>query len=203
MEPRRDTSHEQHQHHRPGEHGQRPRPSRAVAGGNTVEIIGRDPVQGQRTGRRDRGATVGGVRRRPGRGHRHRRRAVRQCGCGRQPVRGRPGGKVIVDITNPFSPRPRAGHPRGHVRRAGDRQGGAARRARRQGIQHASSVFVSGRRAARWTCSSPATTRRPRQACRRSSRAWDLRPLDAGGCPWRTGWKPRACLAAGPRPATP
>lgn len=35
--------HEQHQHHRPGEHGQRP--GRPGAGGNAVEIIGRDPAK--------------------------------------------------------------------------------------------------------------------------------------------------------------
>ena len=55
---------------------------RALAGGNAVEIIGRDPVKAEElAGRaRRRHGWDGGCR--PGRGHRHPRRAVRQCGGG-------------------------------------------------------------------------------------------------------------------------
>ena len=44
-------------------------------------------------------------------------------------------------------------------------------------------------RVAHWTCSSPATTRRPRHACRRSSRAWGCARWTSGGLAMARGWR--------------
>ncbi len=51
---------------------------RALAGGNAVEIIGRDPVKAKELAAALGGATVGRGRHRTGWGPRYRRRAVRQ-----------------------------------------------------------------------------------------------------------------------------
>ena len=55
---------------------------RALARGNAVEIIGRDPAKANELAAALGGATVGTGRHRPGRGHRRPRRAVRQRGGG-------------------------------------------------------------------------------------------------------------------------
>ena len=112
--------------------------ARAVAGGNAVEIIGRDAAKAKAlAGALGGGATVGTAGTAP-------------AGdivilavpyASAAPVVAQYGdalaGKVIVDITNPFNPElHRACHPRRQFRRAGDRQGRRRRRTCREGVQH-------------------------------------------------------------------
>ena len=55
---------------------------RALAGGNAVEIIGRDPAKANELAAALGGATVGAADTAPDGGHRYPRRAVRQRGGG-------------------------------------------------------------------------------------------------------------------------
>jgi len=110
---------------------------RALAGGNTDEIIGRDPAKAKALAAALGGATVGTV-------------GIAPAGdivvvavpyASAAAVVGEYGdalhGKVIVDITNPITPDFHSlCHPRGQFRCAGDRQGRPGERARREGVQH-------------------------------------------------------------------
>ncbi len=139
------------------------------------------PGQGQGIGRCARRRHCRDGRHRPSRGHRCPRRAVRRrCGGGRYGDALR--GKIIVDITNPVAP-----DLQGFV--VPDDSSGAQEIAKAAPddahvVKAFNTVFSHvggrpGRGSSCWTCSSPATTRGRRHACRRSSRAW--------GCAWDTG----------------
>ncbi len=92
----------------------------AVAGGNTVEVIGRDQSKAAELAKALGGQRHDGrVRHRPGRRHRHRGPVVRQCRSGRRPVRRRPRGQGHRRHQQPLQLRGRrAGHPRWHLDRA-------------------------------------------------------------------------------------
>ena len=146
---------------------------RAIAGGNAVEVIGRDQSKAGPSGRRSRRRRNGrGVRRRPGRGHRHRCPAVRRTSV---PVVAQYGdaltGKVIIDISNPFNSAadglaiPDDTSIAQEVAKVAPASASV--------VKAFNTIFGVCRwpRADRWTSSSPATTRAPRRAWRSSSRA--------------------------------
>ena len=130
--------HEQHQHHRHREHGQHLWPSGQLAGGNTVEIIGRDPAKAEElaaaTRRRHRDGRAGAV---PAGDivilavpYASAAAVVTQYGDALR-------GKVIVDITNPSLPMPRASSSPMAVPVAQEiAKAAPAGAQRRQGVQH-------------------------------------------------------------------
>ena len=120
---------------------------RALAGGNAVEIIGRDPAKANELAATLDGATVGTAGTAPAGDivilavpYASAAAVVSEYGDALN-------GKVIIDITNPVTP-DLTGlcHPRGQFRRAGDRQGRPRRRACRQGVQHPVRQRSGGRR---------------------------------------------------------
>ena len=154
----------------------------AVAGGNTVEVIGRDPSKAADLAKTlGGGTTAGDVRRRPGRRHRHPGRAVRQRRSGRQRVRGRAGRQDHRRHHQPLQrQRHRAGRPRRHLHRANGRRGRPRQRPRLQGVQHPLPAS-SWPRAGRSTSSSPATTSGAKASVAEFIESLRLRPLDVGG----------------------
>jgi predicted dinucleotide-binding enzyme len=92
-------------------------------------------------------------------------------------------GKVIIDISNTFN-----ADATGLV--TPDGISGAQETAKAAPASaHVVKAATSWPRAARWTCSSPATTRTPRRACRRSSRASGCARWTRETWRWRTGWR--------------
>ncbi len=143
----------------------------AVAGGNTVEVMGRDQAKAADLAKAlGGGATTGEWGAVPAGDI----VIVALLYDGVVPVVAQYGdalaGKVIVDISNPFNATfDGLAHREEHLDRAGSRQGGPGQRQRGEGDSTPSSVRSWSR--AGPTSSSPATMRRPRRAWRRSSRA--------------------------------
>ena len=173
---------------------------RALAGGNAVEIIGRDPAKAKELAAALGGATVGTTGTAPAGDivilavpYASAAAVVGQYGDALH-------GKVVVDITNPITP-----DLTGFVTPEGSSGAQEIAKAAPAGAHVVkafntlfSDVLAAGPpRVARWTCSSPATTRRPRHACRRSSRAWDCARWTPGSCPWRGHWRTPACCMLG------
>ena len=110
----------------------------AVAGGNTVEVIGRDQSKAADLAKTLGGSTTtgefGAV---PAGDIVIVALALRQCRSGRRPVRKRPRGQGHRRHLQPRQFRGRrARHPRWHLDRAGSRRGGPGQRQRGEGIQH-------------------------------------------------------------------
>ena len=169
---------------------------RALAGGNTVEVIGRDPAKAKELAAALGGATVGTVGTAPAGDivilavpYASAAAVVSEYGDALH-------GKVIIDITNTFTP-----DVTGLVTPDGSSGAQEIAKAAPAGahvVKAFNTLFghvlaAGSARVARWTCSSPATTRRPRPACRRSSRAWDCARWTPGRCRWRRHWRTRAC----------
>ena len=169
--------------------------ARALAGGNAVEIIGRDPAKARELAAALGGATAGTAGGAPAGDivilavpYASAAAVVREYGDALR-------DKVIIDITNPI-----AADLDGLVTPDGSSGAQEIAKAVPAGahvVKAFNTLFSTcpGRRvgATHWTCSSPATTRRQRHSCRRSSRASGCARWTPGSCRWRAGWRARAC----------
>ncbi len=167
---------------------------RAVGGGNAVEVIGRDPAKAKELAAAlGGGATAGTFGTTPAGDI----VILAVPHAGGVPVVAQYGdalaGKVVVDISNTFV------GPDDTVLVTPEGISGAQEIAKAvPASAHVVKAFntVFGHvlaRAARRTCSSPATTRGPRRAYRRSSRASGCARWMSAAWKWRTGSKGRAC----------
>ena len=170
---------------------------RALAGGNAVEVIGRDAAKAKDLAAAlGGGATVGTFGAAPAGDIVILAVPYASAAAVVAPVRGRTGRQGHHRHHQPLQPR-RHGlvTPDGS---SGAQEIAKAAPASAHVVKAFNTLFghvLAPPRAARWTCSSPATTRRPRHACRRSSRASGLRPLDTGGLAmarWLEGTRPAA-----------
>ena len=172
---------------------------RALAGGNAVEIIGRDPAKAKELAAALGGATVGTASTAPAGDIVILAVPYASAAAVVERVRGRPTRQGRHRHHQPRHPRfHRALSPPRAVpaRRRSPRPPPPARMSSRRSTPCSPTFWRPAQpRVARWTCSSPATTRRQRPMCRCSSRASDCARWTPGSCPWRGHWRTRACCS--------
>ena len=167
--------------------------TRAIEGGHAVEFIGRDGAKAKDLADELVGeATAGTFGTAPAGDivilavpYASAVPVVAQCGDAL-------AGKVIIDISNTFAADDiELVTPDGS---SGAQEIAKAVPASAHVVKAFNTVFAtSWPWAVRWTCSSPATTRRLKRACRRSSRVSGCARWMSAAWRWRTGSKERAC----------